>query len=390
MSFRVGFLGDGLQFGRTGLGNYAYYLLLALAERDDELRYTVFFNYLRRPPVQPRDLDLPCSAHVRYRTSRYPNDFYSRCLYELGLPAELVYGRHHVLHSPDAVGPRRSAAPLVVTFHDLIPYVLPRLYPDRYTGLRETRAMQRYLRQVPLTLQRADRIIAISQNTAQDLQDIFHVPAERIDVIPYGRDPRFQPRPREDCLPVLRRYGLDDRPYVLLVGRVEYRKNHVTALRAIQLLRARGQLTDHRVVLCGGAVNASYGRRSQQEIDSLAMDDLAVIGYVQPEDMPYFYAAASLLLFPTRYEGFGFPALEAMGSGIPVVTSGNSSLPEVVGPAALLVDSEDVEELAEATARTVYDEPLRAQLIQAGLRQAATFSWARAAGETVAAYRRLL
>jgi len=377
---------EGLQFRRTGLGNYTYHLTQALAELQDDLRLTLIFNYLRHPQPGLANLDLPAS--VRARRGRWPIRLINLLLLTLDLPAELVYGRPDVLHVPDSVGPFRFRGRLVVTIHDLLVHVLPRLFPERYSAGYESAALEIYRRALPRTLERADALVAISHSTASDLQELFGVSPDRIRVIPYGVDERFRPLDNEECRPMLARYGLSERPFVLLVGRVEHRKNHVGALHAFQQLKRRGLLPDHMAVLCGGPGSGQDGAAAQAEIDELELgDDLQVIGYVDPEEMVHFYAGADALLFPSLYEGFGFPVLEAMASGTPVVTSTTSSLPEVAGSAGICVDPNDVEALAEATYRCLTDSELRRKMRDDGLARAREFTWQRAAADTLGVYK---
>jgi glycosyltransferase involved in cell wall biosynthesis len=189
---------------------------------------------------------------------------------------------------------------------------------------------------------------------------------------------------------VLGRYGIGDRPYVLLVGRIEHRKNHVGALSAFRLLKRQGLLPDHQVVLCGAPGTGRDVPDIMAEVEALGGEDLLLTQYVAPEDMPAFYSGAEALLFPTFYEGFGLPALEAMACGLPVTTSNVSSMPEVVGDAGYCVDPSDVEGMAEALWRSVCDDGARRRMSAAGIERARGFTWEKAARETVEVYRSLL
>jgi glycosyltransferase involved in cell wall biosynthesis len=385
-SGRVGFFADGLQWRRMGAGNYAYHLIRALPRVAEGLCFTWLFNYFRKPQIDPATLDLPRGHQCSSRTTRVPGRWLHSLFYERAWPAELVYGRHDVLHSPDFLAPLQTGARVVLTVPDLIDFVLPRDFPEIY-GEGRGGLIRRLL---PKNLARAEHVIAISESTANDLSELFDLPRKKISVVYYGIDPSFRPLSPEEFRPVLGRYGIGDRPYVLLVGRIEHRKNHVGALSAFRLLKRQGLLPDHQVVLCGAPGTGRDVPDIMAEVEALGGEDLLLTQYVAPEDMPAFYSGAEALLFPTFYEGFGLPALEAMACGLPVTTSNVSSMPEVVGDAGYCVDPSDVEGMAEALWRSVCDDGARRRMSAAGIERARGFTWEKAARETVEVYRSLL
>jgi alpha-1,3-rhamnosyl/mannosyltransferase len=223
---------------------------------------------------------------------------------------------------------------------------------------------------------RAAVVLTGSQASARDIAEHLRVPEERIVVTPYGVEPRFRPAPASPEL--LARLGID-RPYVACVGTLEPRKNLVTALRAFA--RVGG---DVALVVVGGRGwrNAAF----EQELARVP-GKVVLTGFVSDEELVGVLAGARCFLYPSLHEGFGFPPLEAMACGTPVVTSSVSSLPEVVGDAGLLVDPRDVDAVAGAVERVLGDDALHARLRESGLRRAASYTWGRCAAETVGAYR---
>lgn len=284
--------------------------------------------------------------------------------------AELFHATEHLLL------PLRGV-PTVLTVHDLI----FRRYPQHHKPLNRW-----YLNAtLPLYCRRADHIIAVSEQTKRDVMASYGVPAQKISVIYEAADPQFQPQAPEAVAAVRARYRLPER-YLLCVGTIEPRKNLGRVLAAFERLHAE-RLTDALVIVGkrGWLFDDFFARLEQSPTKQ------AVIfpGFVPDADLPTVYAGAQALAFPSEFEGFGLPVLEAMACGAPVVCSTTSSLPEVAGAAALLVDSADTDAITAALRRVAADADLAAELARRGVAQAARFSWQRAAAETLAVYRRV-
>jgi glycosyltransferase involved in cell wall biosynthesis len=258
-----------------------------------------------------------------------------------------------------------TGCPEVVTVHDLAIYRHPEWFPSRQP------LATRFV--VPASLRRAASIIAVSHNTARDVQQLFGVDADRIAVIPEGVSPRYRPLAREDLEPVRTRLGLPER-FLLFVSAIEPRKNLDTLLDAWVLLSRRLPL-----VVVGG-----WGWRYERIQERLARlgPGVMLLGEARPETLPALYNLATCLVHPAWYEGFGLTPLEAMACGTPVVCSDSSSLPEVTEDAALLVDPADVEGWRRALERVSEDAALRADLRRKGILRAAQFSWERTAEAT--------
>lgn len=294
------------------------------------------------------------------------------------IPATRLLGRH--LAWPRALRRLGAAAyfgpagqlplgsvgsPAVLTVHDLAIYLHPEWFPGRQP--LSTRLA------VPRSLRRADLLLAVSENTARDLVDLFHVGRDRIRVVHHGVSAAFRPLPADRKRAARERLGLPDR-FILFVGTIEPRKNLETLLEAWSQLPRRPDL-----VLAGG-----WGWRYEAvraRLDRLG-DQIHLLGPVEPSDLPDLYNLASCLAHPAWYEGFGLTPLEAMACGCPVVCSGSSSLPEVVGDAGLLVAPGDADAWRRAFERVRDDPDLPAELRRKGLLRAAEFTWEKAAAQT--------
>ncbi len=269
--------------------------------------------------------------------------------------------------------------PYVITVHDLIRYFDLKGYS---VLIHRPNARDRlYLSLDYAGIRRAPAIIAISHTTKRDLVEHLGVPEERIFVVYHGID--------HDLFRPVERRPIEE-PYVLFVGSEHPRKNLVTLLRAFKLLKERdGRFRPLKLVKVGaaGGGEAPFRQRTLQAMAELGLEgDVVFAGVVPEEDLPAYYSGAECMVFPSLYEGFGFPTLEAMACGCPVIVSNAGSLPEVAGEAALVVDPLDPQALAEAMHQVLTDPSLRRRLVDKGLRRASQFTWERAARETEAVY----
>lgn len=271
----------------------------------------------------------------------------------------------------------------VVTAYDLIPLIFPKVY------LAWHRIHNWNLRSYFRSLKKAGKIIAISQQTRQDLIRLLRIPEDRIAVIYPGIAPTFRPLSDPALLQSVRaRYRLEDR-YILYVGSCDWRKNLPGLLKSFSRFCRQGGPKDVQLVLAG-RVSESRGKRLRRQAAALGIAHrLRLLGYVPEKDLVTLYSAASMLVYPSLYEGFGFPPLEAMACGTPVICSRNSSLKEVADGSALSVNPLDIEALTEGMRRLTLDQDLRRTLIEKGLAQARRFSWEETARQTIALYERI-
>jgi glycosyltransferase involved in cell wall biosynthesis len=352
----------------AGIHWYIHNLLLHLPEADPAVDYTVFL----------RDLDYSQRTGLRLEPSALPTDRPPvRLIWEQVVqPWAARRADLDLLHCPAFVGPVAGTVPFVVTVHDLSFL----LFPEGFRGGNRT-----YLRLMTgWSVRRARRVIAVSESTRQDLLRLYGLEPDRVDVIPNGVDAAFQPLPAGEVTAFRVKQGLPEH-FLLFVGTLEPRKN------VVRLVEAYARLPQPRcpLLLVGG--KGWFYERVFRRVEELGLtEEVHFAGYVPAEELPWWYNAATALVYPSLYEGFGLPALEAMACGTPVVTSTTSSLPEVVGQAGLLVEPTDVEALTAALQRVLQDAALRVQMRTAGLAQAAHFSWLGTASSTVGSYRRAL
>jgi glycosyltransferase involved in cell wall biosynthesis len=354
---------------RAGIGRYTRELVAALLalERAHPRCVHQYTLFAATGGLRPGTWNLEPQPNVRLRTVPLSDDWLARLWHRLRLPipVEAVTGPLDVFYSPDFVlPPTRRATRTLLTVHDLSFLH----YPDHFVP-----KLVRYLsRVVPRSIARADRVLADSESTRADLIERLDVPPDQVQVLYSGVDARFRPELEPGEAERLRaRYGLDEWPYVLSVGTVQPRKNYARLIRAFAGLKVEAQL------LIAGGWGWLY-RDILAEAEKHA-GRVRLLGFVDDADLPALYRSAALFAFPSLYEGFGLPVLEAMACGVPVVCSSASSLPEVAGDAALLVDPHDTDGLAEAIARVLEDAGLRREMAARGLAQAARFTWEQAA-----------
>jgi glycosyltransferase involved in cell wall biosynthesis len=347
---------------KTGIGHYISQLAAALLAADPEIRLTLGVRTgVERRPGHVLDRTVPGSDRARRRW------FWTR------MPGIATSGSD-VAHGPDArlVGGRR---PQVVTFHDLF-----NVKGEGWgTSAFRDRKRDRYADAVA----RADRILCVSHATAREVERRLGVEPARIAVTPLGVDVRFRPVEPGAGAPTLERLGVRA-PYFLFVGLAQPRKNLETIATVFGRVAAR---RDDLSLVVAGEDGYPEGRLDAILKETGATDRVRRVGYVDPADLPPLYSAASCLLFPSRDEGFGLPAIEAMACGCPVVASDAGALPEVVGTGGLLAPPDATDDLEEMATRMLDDEDARRAEVERGLRQAAQFTWERTARATLEAYR---
>jgi glycosyltransferase involved in cell wall biosynthesis len=371
---RVGLDALPLQVRSGGVATYTRALVHALAEVRPPLEM-VLFGLPRPLPAGDGDSAWPATVHQR-RSPRYPLVLGQPggCIPRL-LRLEQVLPDLDCFHATAYAVPRTRRTPVVLTVHDLTLLRAPEL---------GTAALRRTVRGVAAAARSARRVIADSETTRHDLVVRCGVAAARIRVVPLGVGQAFRPQPIAAAqAQVATRLGID-RPYLLHVGTLEPRKNLPALVRAWSALRAAR--ADAPLLVLAGTPGWGAAAVAQAVAASAAPGDVRLLGRVGDADLPALYAAAEALVFPSLYEGFGLPLLEAMACGTPVIASRGGALPEVAGDAALLVDATDAGALAAAIARVVDDGALRAHLRASGLERARAFTWTACAAATLAVY----
>ena len=394
---RIGINGLFLDKPHTGSGQYTLNLLAALAKLDGEHEYCIFAppgaggsgnqeirksGLIRKPDSLITDSLIPDSlSNVR-----------KLWFEQVGLPQACRQAQVQVVHYPYFAAPLLKPCRVVVTIHDLITLLLPEY--------RRSLAVRLYNRLIVRAARRAEAIIADSQHTKADIVRHLDIPAERVHVVYLAAEARFHPLDTTDALADVRqRYGLGER-FIFYIGGLNRHKNVEALLAAFAAIQDR--LPGVQLAIAGvphsadPAVFPDLGQAAQEL--GLPVSDLTglwrpvrsavvrFLGFVPEEDKPLLYNAAALFVFPSRYEGFGLPPLEAMACGTPVIAARAASLPEVVGDCGLLIAPDDVAGLAQAMLAVLGDPVRQAELRARGLAQAARFSWAQTAQETLAVY----
>ena len=363
----------------AGIGRFVRSLVDALVATDPTNEYLL----LHATPNPGRDPRVPTGPRVSRRrlpvSERWLNVVWHRA--RAPLAVDWLTGSVDIFHSPDFVLPPVHRARTILTVHDLAFL----LYPECADA-----ALRAYLEKtVPYSARRADFIVADSENTRRDVISLLGIDPERVSVVPGGVDPSFHPVDDPARRRALReRLGLGpDIPYILFVGVIEPRKNLVGLLEAFSILKSRQSLPHKLVVV--GRKGWLWEETMERAASSPFRDDVIFPGFIPDGELATLYSAAETFAFPSHYEGFGLPVLEAMACGTPVVSSRASSLPEVVGDAGLQIDPEDPEGLAAALELLALNPELRADLSRRGLERAAQFSWAAAARSQIEVYERL-
>ncbi len=366
-------LSGGASYRSAGIHSYIYELLRRLPAVEPGIRFTAYTGS-SAPPIPGL-----CMRPARLPTARPAvRIFWEQVVQPLVTARE----RLDLLHGLAFVSPTISPCPSIVTVHDLSFALFPKLFHGMNAA---------YLRLFTrLSCGRAARIIAVSENTRADVIRHYHVPAWRVVAIPHGVSPVFHPRPVHEIRDFRQKHSLPEH-FILAVGTLEPRKNLPMLIQAFARLALRPgqQRRDVKLALVGG--KGWYFTEIFAAVEGLGLKDQVLFpGYVPGDDLPMWYNTADVLAFPSRYEGFGMPVLEAMASGTPVVVSTASSLPQVAGDAALMAAPDDVEAWAAALDRALGDAALREELRARGIARAANFTWEETAHRTAGVYHELL
>lgn len=355
--------------GSQAGGNETFYrqLLHGLAQDSSPNEYTLFHTWPLAPSALPLD--------HRFTWVKIPQNPLRRICFSL--PALLKSLHPDVFHC-QYIMPPRITAKTVVTIHDLAHERYPEFSPS-LEGIRMRKL-------VPWSARRADHIITVSEYSANDLVSLYGVPRNKITVTYQAPSEKFRPQDKEACRTQLRElYGIDS-PFVLYVGRVQVRKNLNRVAEAFARVRQRHPGLKLVIV---GKPDLAY-EKLLAKVDELGLKEhVHFSGYIEADCLPLFYNAAEMFVFPSIFEGFGLPVMEAMASGVPTITSRGSCLEEVAGDGALLVDPLSVESIAAAMAQILEDDGLRRDLIDRGLRRSAEFSTQKFAGKILDVYRSL-
>jgi len=374
---RIGISTSVIQRGQTGVAQYLFALLRALAAQGGNHRFTL---YVLREDLPLFDFAKGVMELVPV-AERFRPPVRNILWHQASLPGLARRHQLEVLHVPSyrrLLWPR--PCPLVATIHDLAPFRVPEKYDWKrmFYGKIIARRLAR----------RQDQIIAISENTERDMVNFFALPRESITVVYNGIEhERFFPGSREEAKAAMaQRYGLNQ-PFFLYVARLEHPgKNHVRLVSAFEEFKAATN-SDWQLALGGSDWHGAETIHVAIKASPFA-GDIRCLGFVPDCDLPDLYRAADAFVYPSLYEGFGLPPLEAMACGCPVISSARGSLGEVLGEAAALVEPDDIHTIAKQLFILATDGAVRNRLRAAGLAQAARFDWNRTAAETLRVYDR--
>ena len=354
-----------------GIGTYIRNLLRQLARIDHDTEYVLLCG--------EADIGVAAQLGPNFRAVLEPSPNYS-IREQIHVPWVLRRERPDLYHAPHYVLPAAVGCSSVVTIHDCIHLMFPQYLPSR--------AAYAYARaQMWTAAHRSDCILTVSDASKRDILHLFNIPPEKIVVIYNAIDAHFSVTPPADAVGRVReRYQLNHR-FVLYVGNIKPHKNLVRLIEAFNELRT-GELEDLKLLIIGDEISKLPALRRAVHRHKLHKH-VRFLGYVPDDQLAVLYRLAAVFVFPSLYEGFGLPPLEAMASGTPVVVSNVSSLPEVVGDAAVLVDPHDVDSIVDGL-RLVLTDPARAEeMRRKGLERAREFSWERSVARTLEVYKRV-
>jgi glycosyltransferase involved in cell wall biosynthesis len=355
---KIGFDARGAIWYRgTGIGTYTYQLVKNLNLIDKKNNYRFFW-----PGDEFQDLDIS-NEEVFQSIESKKDKFWE----EVHVPSRVEQEKIDIFHVPqNGIGlPTTKGCLQVATVHDLIPYIYPETSSTGYLNI--------FLKEMPRIMEQSDMIITVSEYSKKDIQRYFNLPDEKVTVIYEAPESIYQPIEKNISKEfVKQKYGINSR-YILYIGGLSQRKNIPE---------------DYKLVIVGKRERSF--KKLINLIDALNLEDKIIFtDFVKVPYMPYLYSAADLFVYPSLYEGFGLPPLEAMACGTPVITSNLTSIPEVTNEAALLIDPNDHVKLASAIEKVLNNPTQLEQMSKDGLKQASKFSWETCARETLGVYEKL-
>jgi len=369
---------------RTGVEEYTINLLSELLPLEPKINFKLFYNAYQKVQLNYPWLSL---NNVQLKDFRIPNRLFfmaARYAHQPKIDKLLggfdLYFNPHFFTAPLSVGSKK-----IITFHDLS--------FERYPGFfsRRKRLWQRFLMAAQQEAKKADKIIAVSRSTKDDLINLYGLEPGKIRVIYSGVGKQFRPIKNgsvalkltaQSTVKLKKKYNLPDR-FVLYFGTIEPRKNLIGLIKAFELLKRQGKRGSQIKLVIAGTNGWLYKDILKTAQESKYRRDIIFTGFIEDKDKPYLYNLAELFVYPSFFEGFGFPPLEAMACGLPTIVSHTSSLPEVVGQGALMIDPYNIDELAWAMEMALTDSNLKERLIKKGIAQAKKFSWSKCARQTL-------
>lgn len=357
----------------TGIGTYTYQLINSINTIDKENKYLLF-----TPEGSCSDIIFNDNFDVKSITENNKDNFWD----EVNIPNILQNSDIELYHVPqNGVGlPQDKPCSMVITLHDIIPYRMPETVGPNYLKI--------FLKQVPDIIPRCDGIITVSEYSKQDIIKEFGFPEDKIFVTYLAPEDIYKPLNKEFSKKLVKDYYGIDGDFILYIGGFSPRKNILGLIEAFsKYINKKGK--NISLVIAGkkGISYSIYKNRAEE----LHIEDQVIFpGFISMEHLPYLYNASELFVYPSFYEGFGLPPIEAMACGVPVIASNTTSIPEILGHSAELIDPSNVDEIFEAIVRVQEDTKLKENLILKGLVKAVEFSWKDTAKKTLLAYNKIL
>ncbi|MEW6041991.1 MAG: glycosyltransferase family 1 protein [Elusimicrobiota bacterium] len=362
--------------GKRGIGNYIENLIKHLAKIDRENEYVILTWFFRDYSNKINLLSIPSAPNFSFKAIRFPDSILSKLEWSLNIPVVdfLIKDlKPDIYHSPGPRLPKLHSAKKIITVHDTIFEIYPQWCSTKYINANCK------------AIKTADKIIVDSENTKNDLIKFYNLPEDKITVIYLGVDAEIfhVVKNKETLGEIQRKYCLPDK-FILSVGPFEPRRNTQGLLRAYK--KAKEKLSEFKIILVGRKT-----LEISKEIANLGLtDDVIFTGHVEQSELVCLYNLASVFVHPSFYEGFGLQILEAMACGCPVITSNVSSLHEIAGSSAMIVDPGSIEKIAAAMVSAIHDKNMKAKLVQSGFEQISRFSWEKTAHKTLETYKMLL
>ena len=356
----------------TGIGTYTYQLINSINMIDRENKYTLFL-----PEGSASDIDFKDNFKIKKICADSRNNFWN----EVNIPNILSDLDMDLYHVPqNGIGlPSNKTCPFIITLHDVIPYKMPHTVGKEYLKI--------FTKDIPKIIKSTDGIITVSNFSKDDIVKTFNFPRDKIHVTYLAAEDIYSPKDINESKSIAASYGIEG-DYILYVGGFSPRKNIIGLIEAFSLFLKKSKRKLFLVI--AGKLGISY-EDYKKRADELGISSSVIFpGFIKLTDMPYLYTAASLFAYLSFYEGFGLPPIEAMACGTPVLASNVTSLPEIIGDSALLVNPLDINKIEEAMEKLFDDKLLRKELISIGLNKSKFLKWENTAKSTLNAYNKIL
>ncbi|WP_055669358.1 glycosyltransferase family 4 protein [Desnuesiella massiliensis] len=357
----------------TGIGTYTYQLIKSLNNIDLLNDYLIFM-----PEDYHKELSLKENFNVKAITKNMVNNFWD----EVNIPNILENKEVELYHIPqNGVGlPPKKNCHFVITLHDVIPYKMPETVGERYLNI--------FLNEMPSIVSRCDGIITVSNYSKEDIAKAFNFPKEKIYVTHLASEEIYKPLNIDFCKNFIKEnYGINE-DFILYIGGFSPRKNILGLIEAFSNIVNKNKKNIKLVI--AGSKGISYEMYKNRTINLKVEEDVLFPGFIPLNHLPLFYNAAELFVYPSFYEGFGLPPLEAMSCGTPVIASNITSIPEILDNGAILINPSNSEELYDAIIKVLEDKNFKNDLILKGLVRSSEFNWNKTAKETLLSYNKII